>query len=144
MLGRDLLRRLRWLIVFTWIVPAVFGPGFVLMIGVLQPSQIIGILTTPLQPAYDLSWIAFAVWFLPRQVSPLSDWLDNKPGCSAEAAQQAVRRFPWYFWTAFLAYLAVSPASVIWAAEIYTGFVAIPSDWFRIELAALITSIIVG
>ena len=144
MSGKDLLHKLRWLIVFTWIIPAVFGIGFILMIGVLQPSQMLVILTSPLQPAYDLIWLAFIAWFLPWKVQPLADWLDNKPGCSAESAQLAVRRFPFFFWVTFLLYLVMAPASVIWAAELYTGFVATPYDWFRIELVALITSIIVG
>ncbi len=77
-------------------------------------------------------------------MQPLADWLDGKPGCSPESAQRAVRRFPLVFWVTFLIYLAVAPASVILAAEIYTGFVATAYDWFRIELVALIVSIIVG
>ena len=142
--GKEFLRRLRWLIFHAWNIPPVFGLGFILLIGVLQPSQVFGILTTPLEPAYILGWLAFAVWFLPRQMRPLSDFLDGKPGCGAEDAQRAVRRFPLVFWSVFLIYLAVAPASVIIAAERYTDFVATPYDWFRIELVALIVSIIVG
>jgi len=137
-------RRFRWLIFHTWNIPPVFGLGFILLIGVLTPTQIFGILTTPLEPAYILGWLAFAVWFLPRTMQPLADWLDNKPGSSPEQAVRAVRRFPLIFWTTFLIYLVIAPASVIVAAEIYTGFVATPYDWFRIELVALIVSIIVG
>ena len=144
MSGKELLRRLRWLIFHAWNIPPVFGLGFILLVGVLQPSHVIGILTTPLEPAYIVGWLAFSIWFLPRLTRPLADWLDGKPGCSAEVAQRAVRRFPLVFWTTFLIYLAVAPASVIVAAEIYTGFVATPYDWFRIELVALIVSIIVG
>jgi PAS domain S-box-containing protein len=137
-------RRFRWLIFHTWNIPPVFGLGFILLIGVLTPAQIAGILTTPLEPAYILGWLAFAVWFLPRQMRPLADWLDRQPGSSPEAALAAVRRFPLLFWTTFLVYLAIAPASVIVAAELYTGFVATPMDWFRIELVALIVSIVVG
>jgi PAS domain S-box-containing protein len=137
-------RRFRWLIFHTWNIPPVFGLGFILLIGVLTPAQILGILTTPLEPAYILGWLAFAMWFLPRTMRPLADWLDGKPGSSPEQAVRAVRRFPLRFWTTFLIYLAIAPASVILAAKIYTGFVATPYDWFRIELVALIVSIIVG
>jgi len=137
-------RRFRWLIFHTWNIPPVFGLGFILLIGVLTPAQIFGILITPLEPAYILGWLAFAMWFLPRTMQPLADWLDGKPGSSPEQAVRAVRRFPLRFWTTFLIYLAVAPASVILAAEFYTGFVATPYDWFRIELVALIVSIIVG
>jgi len=68
----------------------------------------------------------------------------SKPGSSPEQAVRAVRRFPLIFWTTFLIYLVIAPASVILAAELYTSFVATPYDWFRIELVALIVSIIVG
>ena len=144
MSGQELLRRLRWLVFFTWNIPPVFGLGFILMIGVLKPPQMIGILTTPLEPVYILGWLAFAVWFLPMKVKPLADWLDEKQGSSPEDAQRAVRRFPLVFWVTFLIYLFVAPASVIISAETYTDFVAVPYDWFRIELVALIVSIIVG
>jgi len=144
MSGRDLLRRLRWLIFYAWNVPPVFGLGFILLIGVMQADQIAGILTTPLEPAYIFGWLAFAVWFLPRGMRPLAEWLDRGATGDPEAALRAVRRFPVVFWITFLIYLAVAPVSVILAAEIYTGFVATPYDWFRIELVALIVSIIVG
>jgi PAS domain S-box-containing protein len=137
-------RRFRWLIFSTWSIPPVFGLGFTLLIGVLTPAQIVGILTTPLEPAYIFGWLAFANWFLPRQMRPLADWLDRLPGSSPQAALAAVRRFPLLFWATFLVYLAVAPASVIVAAELYAGFAATPMDWFRIELVALIVSIIVG
>jgi PAS domain S-box-containing protein len=137
-------RRFRWLIFHTWNIPPVFGLGFILLIGVLTPAQIVGILITPLEPAYILGWLAFALWFLPRSMRPLADWLDSKPGSSPEQAVRAVQRFPLIFWTTFLIYLVIAPASVIVAAELYTGFVATAYDWFRIELVALIVSIIVG
>ena len=116
--GNELLRRLRWLIFYAWSIPPVFGLGFILLIGVLQYPQIIGILTTPLEPAYIIVWLAFSVWYLPRQLQPLADWLDGKPESSAKRAQRAVRRFPLVFWITFLIYLVVAPASVIVAAEI--------------------------
>ena len=144
MSGRVLFRRLRWLIFYAWNIPPVFGLGFILLIGVLRPAQLVGILTTPLEPAYILLWVTFSLWFLPRQVRPLACWLDSKAGCSPEDAQRAVRRFPLYFWLTFLLYLSAAPVSVIFAAKIYTGFVPTPYDWFRIELVALIVSIIVG
>lgn len=51
--GKKLLRRLRWLIFHTWNIPPVFGLGFILLIGVMQPTHMIGILTTPLEPLYN-------------------------------------------------------------------------------------------
>ena len=144
MSGRKFLRRLRWLIFFAWNIPPIFGLGFILLIRELTSEQLIGILTTPLEPAYILFWAVFSLWFLPRLMRPLADWLDGIPGCTPAAAQRSVRRFPLAFWAAFLIYLFAAPASVIIAAERYTDFVATPYDWFRIELVALIVSIIVG
>jgi PAS domain S-box-containing protein len=137
-------RRFRWLIFHAWNIPPIFGLSFILLIGVLKPAHVLGILITPLEPAYILGWLGFAIWFLPRRMRPLTDWLDNKSGSSPEQAVRVVRRFPLIFWATFLIYLIIAPASVILAAEIYTGFVATPYDWFRIELVALIVSIIVG
>ena len=142
--GGDQQRRLRRLIVYAWTIPPVFGLAFILMIGILQPAELIAILITPLEPAYIVGWLVFSVWFLPRQMRPLADWLDGKPGSSPEQAQSAVRRFPLVFWMTFLIYLVLAPVSVIGAAEIYTSYAASPYDWFRIELVALIVSIIVG
>ncbi len=142
--GREFMRRFRWLVFHTWNIPPIFGLGFILLIGVLTPAQVVGILTTPLEPAYILGWLAFALWFLPRRMRPVADWLDARPGASAEAALASVRRFPLLFWATFLIYLVIAPASVILAAELYTDYVAKPVDWFRIELVALIVSIIVG
>ncbi|MGA7594906.1 MAG: EAL domain-containing protein, partial [Gallionella sp.] len=142
--GRNFLRSLRWLIFYAWNIPPVFGLGFILLIRELNTEQLIGILTTPLEPAYILSWSVFSVWYLPWLMRPLADWLDGTPGRTPAAAQRSVRRFPMAFWAAFLIYLFAAPASVIIAAERYTDFVSTPYDWFRIELVALIVSIIVG
>ena len=142
--GRKFLRSLRWLVFYAWNIPPIFGLGFILLIRELTPGQLIGILTTPLEPAYILCWAVFSVWFLPWLMRPLADWLDNSPGSGTSAAQRSVRRFPLAFWATFLIYLFAAPVSVIKAAEFYTDFVATPYDWFRIELVALIVSIIVG
>jgi len=142
--GRKFLRRLRWLIIYAWNIPPIFGLGFILLIRELSTKQLIGILTTPLEPAYILFWSVFSALFLPRLMRPLAGWLDGTPGFTPAAAQRSVRRFPLAFWGAFLIYLFAAPASVIIAAERYTDFVASPYDWFRIELVALIVSIIVG
>ncbi len=142
--ARDFKRRFLWLIFHTWNIPPIFGLGFILVIGVLTPKQMLGILTTPLEPAYILAWLIFSMWFLPRKVRPLLSWLEQQPGSSSLAALDAVRHFSVYYWVLFIIYLVVAPASVIYAAQIYTNFVATPVDWLRIELIALIVSIIVG
>lgn len=142
--GREFLRRFRWLIFHAWNIPPIFGLTFILIVGVLTPAQLGGILLTPLEPAYIIGWLAFALWFLPRQMRPLSEWLDRTSGSSPEAALQAMRRFPLAFWSIFLIYLAIAPLSVVAAAHLFTDYQATAIDLFRIELIALIVSIIVG
>ncbi len=142
--GAEFLRRFRWLVFYSWNIPPVFGLGFILLIGVLTPSQLLGILITPLEPAYILSWLAFSLWFLPRFMRPLSDWLDGRPGGNPDAAVRAVRQFPLLYWGTFLTYLVMAPVSVVAAAHLYTDFQATTYALFRIELVALIVSIIVG
>lgn len=137
-------RRFLWLIFATWNIPPVFGLGFILLIGVLTPAQVLGILVTPLEPAYILGWIVFTLWYFPRQIRPLTDWLERQPNADPEAAARAVQRFPLIYWATFLVYLVIAPVSVVAAAHIYTDFVATPYALFRIELVALIVSIIVG
>lgn len=142
--GKEFQRKLRWLVFHAWNLPPIVGLGVIMLIGVLSPSRIFGILVTPLEPAYIVGWMIFAIWYFPRKMRAVSDWLDNVPGSSHEAAIAAVRRFPLLFWSIFVIYLVAAPFSVIWAAEIYTGFVSSPIILFRIELVALIVSIIVG
>lgn len=137
-------RRFRWLIFATWNIPPVFGLGFILLIGVLTPAQVLGILVTPLEPAYILGWIVFTLWYFPRKIRPLTDFLERQPNADPEAAARALQRFPLIYWAMFLVYLVIAPVSVVAAAHIYTDFVATPYALFRIELVALIVSIIVG
>ena len=137
-------RRYLWLMIFTWNLPALVGFAFILLIGVLTPSQVLGILSTPLEPAYIILWQIIGIGLLPYQMKPLTDWLARKPGSSPEAVLRAVRRFPLWYWGLFLLYLVVAAISVVVAADIYTDFEATPLALFRIELVALIVSIIVG
>ena len=55
-----------------------------------------------------------------------------------------MQRFAFHFWLFFLTYLLIAAAVTITSAELYTDFAPQPVDWFRINLVALIVSIIVG
>ncbi len=132
------------LILAAWLLPPVIGLGFILFIKVLTPQQLLGILLTPTEPFYIVGWLAFAVWYFPRYIQPVCDHVSSATGASPALALDRMRRFPLYFWSIFLVYLALAPGSVILSAEFYTDYVAQPVDWFRIHLVALIVSIIVG
>jgi len=136
--------RLRNLILATWNIPPIFGLSFILFINVLSLEQIVGILTTPLEPAFIIFWIVFSIWYFNRYTRPIVAYLENPQEDLAEPAARCMRNFPLHYWGIFLTYLLLAPAFVIISAEMYTDFVAQPIDWFRIHLVALIVSIIVG
>ena len=139
-------RRFRNLVLLAWTVPPVFGLSFIVYIGILTPAELAVVLSTPLEPAYALGWLVFALWYLPRYVRPVYDFLASKSPTAeqAEGVVACLQGFPLRFWGLFLLYLALAPSSVILSAEIFAGFEARPVDWFRIHLVALIVSIIVG
>jgi PAS domain S-box-containing protein len=137
-------RRFFNLILLTWTIPPVFGLLFIIFIRILSPEQLLGILFTPLEPIYILGWLAFALWYYPRYIRPISAWLVDPNKVEVTTVLEIMRRFPLYYWGIFLVYLLLAPASVIISAEIYTDYIAQPIDWFRIHLVALIVSIIVG
>ncbi len=137
-------REFLYLILLTWLLPPVIGLGFILYIRVLTPEQMLDILLTPTEPLYIFGWLAFAVWYFPRYIKPVRTWLSSLADEAAGGALDSMRRFPLYFWLIFLVYLALAPGSVILSAEHYTDYIAKPVDWFRIQLIALIVSIIVG
>ncbi len=144
--SRDFLRYFTGLILLAWTIPAVVGLSFILYINVLTPAQMQGILLTPTEPAFILIWLVFAVWYFRRYIQPVIHFIDAREK-SDELIRQSLSRmkgFPLHFWSVFLLYLALAPASVILSAEYFTDYVAQPVDWFRIHLVALIVSIIVG
>jgi diguanylate cyclase (GGDEF)-like protein/PAS domain S-box-containing protein len=136
--------RLRNLILATWNIPPVFGLSFILFINVLNIEQMVGILTTPIEPGFIVFWIFFSIWYFRRYTQPVEEYLQKPNDETVVKAAERIRNFPLHYWGLFLTYLLLAPASVIIAAEVYTDFVARPIDWFRIHLVALIVSIIVG
>jgi len=132
------------LILSAWIIPALFGLSFLTYIEILTIDQLIGILTTPTEPAFITIWMIFAYWYLKRYIRPISIYLEQPDEKKGDAALICMQNFPLHFWVLFLLYLMSAPTSVILSAEYFTEYVAQPVDWFRIHLVALIVSIIVG
>lgn len=137
-------RRLRNLILMTWIIPPIFGLSFLLYIDMFTPRQMLEILLSPIEPFFILGWILFSVWFLPRVVKPVLQYLEDPASANETAVLDCMRRFPVYYWGLFIVYLLMAPSSVILSALYFSDFIATPIDWFRIHLVALIVSIIVG
>lgn len=132
------------LILAAWVIPALFGLSFLTYIEILTIDQLIGILTTPTEPAFITIWMLFAYWYLKRYIRPVISYLQQPDEEKADAALVCMQNFPLHFWVLFLLYLMSAPTSVILSAEYFTEYVAQPVDWFRIHLVALIVSIIVG
>jgi len=137
-------RRFRLFILLTWNLPPVVGLGFLMFINMFTPEQMLRILTTPLEPAFILASIIAAHFYFRHYIRPVREYLEQPEASRAGRALERMRRFPLHYWTAFILYLLLAPASVIIAAELYAGFTATAIDWFRIHLVALIVSIIVG
>jgi diguanylate cyclase (GGDEF)-like protein/PAS domain S-box-containing protein len=140
----DFHRRYRTLIVLAWTGPPVFGLGLLLVIDFFTVKQFITLLLTPIEPGFILAGGASAYIYLTRYVRPIRSYLEQPQVIGYEAALRCMRRFPLHFWSVFLLYLLLAPASVILSLQAYTEFHAAPIDWLRIHLVALIVSIIVG
>jgi len=137
-------RKFRLLILTAWIVPAIFGLSFVLYVNILSVPEMVEVMTHPLEPLFALAWISFSLWYFIRFARPIEVYLEHPSRESVGAAIRCIRQFPIHFWSLFLVYLVTAPVFVIWSAELYAGFLAQPVDWFRINMVALIVSIIVG
>jgi diguanylate cyclase (GGDEF)-like protein/PAS domain S-box-containing protein len=144
----DFLRRFRMLIILAWTIPPVFGLSFLLYIEMFTLAQMGAVMMGPLEPSFIVITLVFALWYFPRHVLPVADYVEAEDFQQQEklaaAALAQVRNFPLYFWGIFLTYLLIAPVTVIYSAEWYSDFVAQPVDWFRINLVALTVSIIVG
>ena len=141
---KQFLQRFRILIVLSWSLPPVFGLGLLVYIGMFSPSQLLMILQEPLEPAFILISLVFALWYFGRFIQPVCVFLQERLPENTEAAVRRIRRFPVDFWLIFLAYLIVAPSTVVISAELFAAFKPMSLDWFRIHLVALIVSIIVG
>ncbi|HHH48272.1 MAG TPA: GAF domain-containing protein, partial [Gammaproteobacteria bacterium] len=140
----DFMRRFRLLILLAWLVPPLFGSGFLLLIDMFSLPQMLRLLATPLELGFILGWLLLSQWCFGRLVRPLADWLAQPSESAAALALARMRAFPRFFWGMFLFYLLLAPASVIFSAEMATDFEASSGDWLRVHLVALIVSIIVG
>jgi len=138
------IRRFYVLIALSWMIPPVFGLGFLLFIKMFSPGQMLEILVTPLEPAFIVCSLGFALWYFRRFIRPVRLYLENPTPEAEGAAIVRMQRFPLHYWSIFLVYLLLAPTSVLISAELFTGFVPSGLDWFRIHLVALIVSIIVG
>lgn len=132
------------LILLAWTVPAVFGLSFLVYIEMFSVEQMKAILDGPIEITFCIFSVLFTLGYFNHFAKPVRRYLEKPDKKSANALLKQLRVFPLHFWTIFLVYLIIAPFTVIYSAELYSDFKATPIDWFRINLVALIVSIIVG
>jgi len=141
---QQFLTRFQMLIALSWTLPAVVGLGLLVYIGMFTPMQMLVIMTNPLEPLFIFLSLMFVLWYFERFARPICAFLKDLQPENTAAALQRIRRFPVDFWVIFIVYLLVAPGTVIGSAVLYANFEPQALDWFRINLVALIVSIIVG
>jgi len=132
------------LILLTWLVPAIFGLAALVYIQMFTLEQMLDILTSPVEPFFVAAAVIFALWYFNRYAKSIYDYLENPSEEKTGPLLHKLKTFPLHYWTVFLTYLIIAPITVIYSAELFSDFRATPIDWFRINLVALIVSIIVG
>jgi signal transduction histidine kinase len=144
MTSREFKKRFLTLILLAWTIPPVFGLSFLIFINMFSASQMLDILSSPVEPVFVIASLVLAVVYFNHYCRKICQHLDSPSTATGEAVLSHVKSFPLHFWGIFLLYLLIAPVTVIYSAEIFSDFVARPVDWFRINLVALIVSIIVG
>ncbi|WP_455211739.1 sensor histidine kinase [Kaarinaea lacus] len=144
MTSREFKNRFLLLILFAWTIPPIFGLSFLLFIKMFSGPQMLDILLSPVEPVFVIASLVLAVAYFSRYCRKICQHLDAPSAADGKDVLSHVKNFPLHFWSVFLIYLLIAPVTVIYSAETFSNFVARPVDWFRINLVALIVSIIVG
>lgn len=137
-------KRFLLLVALAWSLPPIVGLSVIVYAEIFSVSQMLTIMTTPLEPAFILGTLVFALWYFDQLARPLMAYLGEEKYRGPGKINHFLQTFPLHFWAHFIVYLLVAAAVTIKSAELYAGFTAEPVDWFRINLVAMIVSIIVG
>jgi len=132
------------LITLTWLLPPMVGFSFLLYLEVFTFEQVLSMMSTPLKPVFLISGLLIALIYFKNFSKSLSAYLITPDKYHKATTEQALRRFPLHYWSAFIGYISLAPATAIMSLEITTNYHAMPVDWFRVHLVALIVSITVG
>jgi len=132
------------LIALTWLLPPMVGFSFLLYIEVFSLEQVFSMMTTPLKPMFLVGGVLLALWYFSRYSIFLSAYLNSQDETHHQITEKALKWFPLHYWVAFVGYITLAPAAAIISLESVSDYIALPVDWFRIHLVALIVSIIVG
>jgi signal transduction histidine kinase len=144
MTSNEFNKRFLTLILIAWTIPPVFGLSFLIFIDMFSAAQMLDIIFSPVEPVFIIVSLVIAVFYFKRYSHRIILHLQSPDAGSSEQVLRHVKNFPLHFWGVFLVYLLIAPVTVIYSGETFSDFVARPVDWFRINLVALIVSIIVG
>lgn len=132
------------LIALTWLAPPIVGLSFLVYIQMFSGDQMIDILTSPIEPVFCVLSVLLALGYFNHFSRPVLDYLSSPDEHKSDLVLKRLRSFPVHYWAIFMVYLILAPITVVYSAELYSSYRATPVDWFRINLVALIVSIIVG
>ena len=144
MTAQDFQTRFLRFIALTWLLPPMVGFSFLLYIEVFSFNQLISMMSNPLKPLFLVGGFLLAWLYFRRYSKLLSAYLVEPSNLNRGISERAMKAFPLHYWSAFVGYISLAPAAAIISLEMSSGYVALPVDWFRIHLVALIVSIIVG
>lgn len=143
MTAEEFHKRFLRLIALTWLLPPIVGFSVLLYIRFFSFEQLVPMATSPLMAPFIIASVVLSLVYFHYYAQPLSAYLKQE-SVAAETVERCLRRFPLHYWVIFLGYIIVAPAMTILSLEMTSDFTAMPIDWFRIHLVALIVSIIVG
>ncbi len=132
------------LIALTWLLPPMLGFAFMMYIEIFTFDQLIPMMTTPLELIFVVGGFILALLYFKHFSKPLICYLNSPDEVRLDTVEKALKRFSLHYWLAFMAYISMAPAITLTSLEMATQFEALPVDWFRVHLVALIVSIIVG
>jgi len=132
------------LIALTWLLPPMVGFSFLLYIEVFNFDQLINMMSTPLKPIFLIGSFTIALLYFRHYSKSLSAYLKHSDEEHRHISERAIKYFPLHYWGAFITFISLAPAAAIISLENATDYHALPVDWFRIHLVALIVSILVG
>lgn len=125
-------------------MPPILGLSVIVYTKIFSSDQMLKIMSTPLEPLFISATLVFALWYFNQLVKPVYAYLKDPKFFSQDRINDFLQSFPLHFWAHFLIYLLIAVVVTITSAELYTDFAAEPVDWFRINLVAIIVSILVG
>ncbi|MBI3392433.1 MAG: hypothetical protein HY039_04530 [Nitrospirae bacterium] len=145
--GKDWLRRVLFLILWCYLLPPVFGLSYIKLSNLLTSGEIRAVVLSPLHSAYAAALIVGMFFYFRRYLRPVASALEASGAIDPAVlsdVDERIQRFPGKFWGFFLAFLALAPNVVMLVAIVEGGMQPTWGIWIRLQLVAVIVSIIVG